>query len=155
MRPIPIVALLYGRSLLLSSHCCPLFLLCLILARLTPLESAVDKLCRVGRRLTCLREVIWLSNLVDRLQLYTSSHSDGSPDGMAIAQVPRSQQLLSCLSGGTLGGIFPIPKSVSRKLGINCGNLGSNLFHLLLLRRFDGGLLLKLLLADQILHAKR
>ena len=74
---------------------------------------------------------------------------------MTIGEVPRSQQLLSCLSGRTLSGVFPIPKSVARKLGINCGNLGSYLFHLLLLRRFDGGLLLKLLLADQILHAKR
>lgn len=74
---------------------------------------------------------------------------------MAIAQVSRSQQLLNCRSGRALGGVFPIPKSVARKLGINCGNLGSYLFHLLLLRRFDGGLLLKLLLSNQILHAKR
>jgi hypothetical protein len=74
---------------------------------------------------------------------------------MTIAEVPRSQQLLSCLSGRALGGIFPIPKSVARKLGINCGSFGTDLFHLLLLRRIDDGLLLKLLLANQILHAKR
>ena len=74
---------------------------------------------------------------------------------MTIAQVARSQQLLSCLSGRALGGVFPIPKSVARKLGIYSGNFGTDLFHLLLLRRIDGGLLLKLLLANQILHAKR
>ena len=74
---------------------------------------------------------------------------------MAIAQVPRPKQLLSCLSGRALGRVFPIPKSVGRKLGVGCRSFLGDLFHLLLQRRIDGGLLLKLLLSYQILHTKR